>query len=137
MATQKYIDGQKRVYFNLTRKCFSIQRYTKGTGWRLEAHSNNVIIDYAYGKVSEKSRKRVIETKSKTVHAFLYGEITYNVADEYVNGNHLSTVRYNPYLMNEFRVFCGNSYVAPLNDFYQPTLNMRIQDGKFPVIGLA
>lgn len=89
-----------RVYFNLHRKMFSIQRMTD-KGWRIWLHASKVTIANPQFKVSEAGRQRVLREKRKNVHAFIVGDMVLEGADTIQPS---IAVTYNPYLMDSFQV---------------------------------
>ena len=129
--TKKYYVGQKRVYWNVTRKCYSVQVYIHNKGWRLGYHTDSLVVDIAYGDVSEKTRNRVITENKKYVHAWLYGHITdtRDYKDCMKQSNKL--VKYNPYKHDRFKVFnMRGEEVADLNSYYNPSIYCSVVDGK-------
>lgn len=82
-----------RVYFNLTRKIWSIQSYKPGKGWRLLTHSTDVILRNAVTKVYESGRQRVIREGKKYVHAYIEGELI----GIYPKSHSDRKLSYNPY----------------------------------------
>ena len=73
-----------KVYFNLRKKCFSVQH--KGL---VVAHTDKISLKDVVFSVSEAGRQRVLREKRKNVHAYVIGfidkfqplkgsEITYN-----------------------------------------------------------
>ena len=67
---------QVRVYRNLTKRCWSIQLFIPGKGWRLLKHADLVSLDNAFPIVYEAGRQRVIREGKKYVHAFICGELS-------------------------------------------------------------
>jgi len=100
-----------RIYFNLHRKLFTIQRQTP-KGWRVAGHAQDVCLAYPQFKVSEAGRQRVLREKRKNVHAFVEGYLTlptYGIDD-------LQRISYNPYK-------CGSFVIA---ETQQP-----VRDGRY------
>lgn len=65
-----------RVYWNLPRKVWSVQVYSRVPGtrrhvWRVAGHANVLHLTGARFKVSEKGRQRVLATGVKNVHAYI------------------------------------------------------------------
>lgn len=60
-----------KVYFNITKKTFSIQHNGKVIG-----HADQIALKNVEFKVSEKGRQRVLKEKRKNVHAYVVGEIS-------------------------------------------------------------
>jgi hypothetical protein len=87
-----------RVYFNLHKKVYSVQKYVKGKGWRLSHHTNEVYLTNVSFKVYENGRQKVLKEKQKNVHAFVLGELSESV------GEYTHNVTYNPYLYDSFVV---------------------------------
>ena len=88
-----------RVYRNLTKGCWSVQRYIKGKGWRLHEHRDSLQLSMAKPKVSEAGRQRVIRERKKYVHAFLEGWLIDSVQ---LPDTKDRPVRYNPFHGPEF-----------------------------------
>jgi hypothetical protein len=92
--------GKFRIYRNLHKKCFSIQKYDASKrGYRLYAHEKEIYIPAADFKVYAAGRKKVLLEKSKNVHAFI-------ICNEYLTSlpkkRILSEIYYNPYLCESF-----------------------------------
>lgn len=103
-----------KVYWNLHKKCWSIQH--KG---KVIKHVQTCLLNNAVFKVSEAGRQRVIKEKRKNVHAFVVGDIIDLNCD--CPEELKREVSYNPYkhpwfyfkrTMNKVEdvslVFCGN-----------------------------
>ena len=105
-----------KVYFNLHRKCYSVQQ-------------NGLVVGHAYCialrdvtcKVSEAGRQRVIKEQRKNVHAYMVGTIDTDVADWYD-----IKLTYNPYKYSSF-VLWTNPDVAVYD---VPQVYLRIKDAK-------
>lgn len=80
-----------KVYFNLHKKCFSVQR-----NGIVIAHTNFVALKNVDFKVSEAGRQRVLRNKKKSVHAFVVGELLDVGVDSGIE------VTYNPYKYDSF-----------------------------------
>lgn len=92
----KYYGGimKVRVYFNLHRKCFSVQHKTI-KGWRLLKHVDNIFLKKVTFHVREAGRQRVLKEKKKNVHAWVEGEeAAWSLAN--------IPVFYNPYKAGNF-----------------------------------
>jgi hypothetical protein len=91
-----------RIYRNLHKNCFSIQKWIpEKRGYRLHSHEQNIIAYDIEFKVSQAGRKRVLQQKQKNVHAFVYCKnyITF------VEPVHLGyEVYYDPYSLDSFRI---------------------------------
>ena len=87
-----------RVYFNLTRKVWSIQSYQPGKGWRLLTHATHLTLQNAVTKVSESGRQRVIRERKKYVHAYIQGELIRTVPQSHSDRR----LSYNPYTGPDF-----------------------------------
>lgn len=88
-----------RIYYNLTRKCWSIMDYkTK----RVFDHAHRVIIHDAKEKISVAGMKRAVDQGRRNVHAFYDGElhgydpITANKANPTPKPGD-KVIRYNPF----------------------------------------
>ena len=62
-----------RVYFNLHKRCLSLQEKVNGE-WKVVRYAEEVILTNAEFKVSEAGRQRVLKEKKKNVHAVVVGE---------------------------------------------------------------
>ena len=104
---------QYRIYFNATKRVFSVQQKT-AKGWRVVGHYTNILAKNATTKVSQKVRQRVIAEKKKYVHAWIYtDDLTILTRD---NRTHLTAispiahgnikVKYNPYTDLQFMIEC-------------------------------
>jgi len=85
-----------RVYYNLHKKKYSIQKYVKNKGWRLSHHSDEVYLTDVEFKVYENGRQKVLREKQKNVHAFVLGKM-----GEF-KGEYVEQITYNPYLYDSF-----------------------------------
>jgi len=84
-----------RIYFNLHRKCLSVQHKTS-KGWRVWKHVTSISLTNVTFKVSEAGRQRVLLEKKKNVHAFLEGTVSPYLL-------HLGDlITYNPYRFSTF-----------------------------------
>ena len=61
-----------RIYYNLTRKCWSIMDYESKL---IYDHAHRVILHDAVCKVSEAGMNRAIKTGDRNVHAFIDGNL--------------------------------------------------------------
>lgn len=87
-----------KVYFNLRKKCFSIQY--KG---RVIGHSDKLCLENVEFKVSEAGRQRVLKSKRKNVHAFIIGNYS-----EIGWSDYGYKVSYNPYESSSFLLKLNN-----------------------------
>lgn len=81
-----------RVYFNIPKKTFSLQRKNDGQ-WKATGYVNFFKLENAQFIVSEKGRQRVLREKRKNVYAYILGEET-NMGIS--GGLEFSNIRYNP-----------------------------------------
>jgi glycosyltransferase involved in cell wall biosynthesis len=88
---------QARVYFNLHKKCFSIQHKINGR-WVLHSHAREVDLINVSFKVYEKGRQRVLREKAKNVHAFVLGWVDPHP----FHASQMSLANYNPYKAGDF-----------------------------------
>ena len=122
-----------KVHWNLHLLTYSLSGYIPGKGWRVVLHTDRIALQAVRPIVSETGRQRVIETRQKNVHAWLWG-LQYFIGGEYwdiVNGlginpkdNNLS---YNPYRSGKFFYNLGGVWV-PLHDAHGVVL--RVNAGK-------
>lgn len=91
-----------RVYFNLHKKCFSVQ---DASTRRVIAHKNEVFLENVTFKVYEKGRQRVLREGKKNVHAFVIGNLVDGLPDLCYSR---IRVIYNPYFCEKFTIdYCG------------------------------
>ena len=88
-----------RVYYNLNRKCYSVQRYVQGKGWRLDHHTDELILKNVTTKVYKSGRDRCIREQVRNVHAYLLGEYFPFDDTQVCDGD---TLHYNPYKREYF-----------------------------------
>ncbi len=88
------------MYFNLHRRCFSVQtRQPDKHGrkrWIVTDHTDGIVLRDCRFVVSDAGRERVRAEGCKNVHAFIYG----TPVDVEVDG---APVRYDPYAMETFQ----------------------------------
>ena len=93
-----------KVYFNLHKRCLSIQEKVNGA-WRVARYAEQCIVKNAKFKVSEAGRQRVLKEQRKNVHAVIVGEelnqITYSKVPK-------ASVTYNPYKAKTFVDECND-----------------------------
>jgi hypothetical protein len=97
-----------RVYRNLHQRCWSVQTYVRGKGWRLARHESALFITDVTYHVNERIRQQVIANRHKDIHAFVCGKWltggSGNSLDALVG--HARTgprnVTYNPYKAGHF-----------------------------------
>ena len=82
-----------RVYKNLHTGTLSMQTYTKGKGWRVHSHPEEVMLMNVKFLVYEAGRKRVLKEKRKNVHAYVEGVLR----PEMPQGRYTERAMYNPY----------------------------------------
>ena len=89
--------GKKvQVYFNITKKVFSVK--DKKTGLVI-AHVNHIYLEDVIFKVSEKGRQRVLDKKVKNVHAYVEGTVYLQNLNTL---EYKETITYNPYKYDSF-----------------------------------
>jgi hypothetical protein len=90
------------VYRNLHNGMFSIKcvKRNKVIAWKKDFKLINCNF-----KVRKSGRLKVLETKNKNVHAFVYGFYT---NEEYPNENSSTRIKYNPYI-SDFFFNCENN----------------------------
>jgi len=89
--SKEIVNGKKvRVYRNLHKDCFSVVDAKSG---RVISHSKSLCLSKAEFRVREAGRQKVLEEKSKNVHAFVCGFIIDDIGKE----DGLRPVSYNPY----------------------------------------
>lgn len=87
------------VYWNLHKKCFSVQH--KG---KVVAHVDNITLRRVEFRVSEAGRQRVLATLCKNVHAKVWG-----IVEDFENRSECihPLFIYNPYKYNSFMCVNG------------------------------
>ena len=91
-----------RVYYNLHKKCFSIQDYKTGL---VTKHTNQLNLSNAMFVVRKSGNERVRSEGKKNVHAFVNGIVSDKSSGHLVISNSFHNsykVRYNPYEMDYF-----------------------------------
>ena len=91
-----------RVYYNLHKKCFSIQDYKTGL---VTKHTNQLNLSNAMFVVRKSGNERVRSEGKKNVHAFVNGIVSDKSSGHLVVSNSFHNsyrVRYNPYEMDYF-----------------------------------
>lgn len=84
-----------KVYWNLHKKCYSVQH--KG---KVIDHLDRVVLENVEFKVSEAGRQRVLKQKRKNVHAFVVGSLVDH--KPLYEPHYVKTVKYNPYKYSSF-----------------------------------
>jgi hypothetical protein len=93
-----------RIYRNLHKGCFSIQKWSpESKGYRLHSHMKDLIAINAEFRISQAGRKKVLNTKQKNVHAFIYCTEFINItgAEFRKRGEE---IYYNPYKTESFQI---------------------------------
>ncbi len=103
------METKVRVYRNLHRKCYSIQTYIKGKGWRVTDYAEYLTLGHAEFVVNNSGRERVKKENKKNVHAFVTGVITC-LPDPYTFYDNANRVSYDPYEMETFEVDTGYTW---------------------------
>ena len=83
-----------RVYRNLHKKCWSVQRYIPKKGWRLYQHFDELSLKDAKFIIYQAGRLKVQRERRKNVHAFVEGELLDYIVDL---GFLPSRIKYSPY----------------------------------------
>lgn len=86
-----------KIYWNSHKKLFSI--LYKGKVWY---RSNQILLNNVNFKVNQNGRNKVLQNKSKNVHAFVCGEPPLNNLDNIFNFKFKKQFEYNPYKYNSF-----------------------------------
>ena len=86
-----------RVYYNLHKKCYSVQDYKTGL---VTKHTNRLNLSNAMFVVRKSGNERVRSEGKKNVHAFVNGIV--NDKQDYTKVGVSYKVRYNPYEMDYF-----------------------------------
>ena len=91
-----------RCYYNLHKKCISVQH--KG---KVIDHTYYIVLENVKFIVQPAGRRKVLETKNKNVHAFVEGDIV-----ERGHGVEWKRVSYNPYAADYFYLSETNEKVT-------------------------
>ena len=118
-----------RVYYNLHKKCFSIQDYKTGL---VTKHTNQLNLSNAMFVVRKSGNERVRSEGKKNVHAFVNGIVNDKPSD--TNSFHNSyRVRYNPYEMDYFhyeRIVNNKPKWLPVDNHWIGDVYLFIENGK-------
>ena len=120
-----------RVYFNLRKKCFSVQKKSEKGSWIVCEHRKEIALRNVNFKVSEVGRQRVLKRKRKNVHAFVEGEIE---RDFVAPPRKFHQVSYNPYKLPFFFTFQKKDSVFisgdPIPIHYADLVYMVVEENK-------
>jgi len=118
-----------RVYYNLHKKCFSVQDYKTGL---VTKHTNQLNLSNAMFVVRKSGKERVRSEGKKNVHAFVNGIVSDKSGD--TNSFHNSyRVRYNPYEMDYFhyeRIVNNKPVWLPVDNHWIGNVSLNIVNGK-------
>jgi hypothetical protein len=121
-----------RAYYNLHRKCFSVQDYQSGL---VIEHTDKLFVTNAMFVVRKSGNERVKQEGKKNVHAFVNGirsKLKQGMMPEFASYK----VRYDPYTMDYFnyrRIVNGNAEWLPVDRHWIGNVYLYISRGK-PVI---
>lgn len=90
-----------RIYYNLHKKCWSVQEKIPGRGWIVVDHASEILLEDVTFQVSEAGRQRVIRTKRKNVHAFGVGN-RIPTPQAYLKDRGWERISYTPYVAGHF-----------------------------------
>ena len=86
-----------KVYYNLHKKCLSVQQ-----NGIVQFHTEYIVLRDVEFKVSEAGRQRVLKEKRKNVHAFVIGHLSCpSVIDDF-GYKCVGYAKYNPYKYSTF-----------------------------------
>ena len=118
-----------RAYYNLHRKCFSVQDYQTGL---VTEHTDKLFMTNAMFVVRESGNKKVKREGRKNVHAFVNGirsEFKQGMMPEFASYK----VRYDPYTMDYFhyeRWVNGEFEWLPVDRHWIGNVYLYMNDGK-------
>ena len=115
-----------RVYYNLHKKCFSVQDYKTGL---VTKHTNKLNLSNAMFVVRKSGNERVRSEGKKNVHAFVNGIVN----DKSSDIKHWHEVRYNPYEMDYFhyeRIVNDKPVWLPVDKHWIGNVSLNIVNGK-------
>ena len=122
-----------RVYYNLHKKCFSIQDYKTGL---VTKHTNQLNLSNAMFVVRKSGNERVRSEGKKNVHAFVNGIVSDKSSGHLVISNSFHNsyrVRYNPYEMDYFhyeRIVNNKPKWIPVDNHWIGDVYLFIENGK-------
>ena len=117
-----------RVYYNLHKKCFSIQDYKTGL---VTKHASRLFLTNAMFVVRKSGNERVRSEGKKNVHAFVNGIV--NDKQDYTKVGVSYKVRYNPYEMDYFhyeRIVNNKPKWLPVDNHWIGDVYLFIENGK-------
>jgi hypothetical protein len=120
-----------RAYYNLHKKCFSVQDYKTG---KVVEHTNKLYLSNALFVVRKSGNERVKKEGRKNVHAFVNGIRHSNSEDAPLGSSY--QVSYNPHTMDYFhycRHVVGYPQWIPVDRHWIGNVWLYMFDGK-PVI---
>ena len=120
-----------RAYYNLHKKCFSVQDYKTG---KVVEHTNKLYLSNALFVVRKSGNERVKKEGRKNVHAFVNGIRHSNSEDAPLGSSY--QVSYNPHTMDYFhycRHVVGYPQWLPVDRHWIGNVWLYMFDGK-PVI---
>ena len=118
-----------RAYYNLHRKCFSVQDYQTGL---VSEHTDKLFVTNAMFVVRKSGNERVKQEGKKNVHAFVNGirsKFKQGMMPEFASYK----VRYDPYTMDYFhyrRIVNGNAEWLPVDRHWIGNVYLYMSDGK-------
>ena len=118
-----------RAYYNLHKKCFSVQDYK--TGLVIE-HTDKLFVTNAMFVVRKSGNERVKQEGKKNVHAFVNGirsKLKRGMMPEFASHK----VRYDPYTMDYFyyeRIVNGKPEWLPVDRHWIGNVYLYMNDGK-------
>lgn len=86
-----------KVYYNLHKKCLSVQQ-----SGLVKFHTEYIVLRDVTFKVSEAGRQRVLKEKRKNVHAFIHGYISCPRVIDDLKYEFQGNAKYNPYKYSTF-----------------------------------
>lgn len=114
------------VYYNLTRKCWSVKSLEGKTKGKVILHAEKIFLKKCEFKVSQKGRERVIRENKKYVHA---GVVGYMVNKSSLIKNNEKLATYNP---KKYNTFVNTSNLAPI--YYAEFVNMEAINMQTPKV---
>ena len=118
-----------RAYYNLHRKCFSVQDYQSGL---VIEHTDKLFVTNAMFVVRKSGNERVKQEGKKNVHAFVNGirsKLKQGMMPEFASYK----VRYDPYTMDYFhyeRIVNGKPKWLPVSQHWVGNVWLYIVNGK-------
>lgn len=122
------LNNRVSVYFNLTKKVYSVRDRVNGK-YKITSHRNYIMMVNPRGHIQHGGRMATIKEGKKYVHAFIQGEIRHYDRTDLLK---LAKITYNPFKYDEFKAIRFGELTS-LNDLIDTLEGM----GMIPVITMG